>query len=372
MRKLMERARTGLCGACLLLVGLPALAASGCDDLSAIAETANVDYESQIQPIWNANCAGCHTNGGSNGGLKLDAGQSLDNLVRIRSTSSSLRRVEPGQAAQSFLFQKLNCDQPDAGARMPQGGQLSMTLQALVRDWINQGALAQAGASNSPPQAQDDRASTAFGEAVSIDVLANDSDADGDTLSLVSVADPAQGTAVIQNGQILYTPDFGFSGSDGFSYSVSDGQNTATAQVSVSVAAAPFELNFGLSGSWFNAATDGQGFVFEVVPDDQVLVVYWYTYASDGQGGQQWLVGAGPYSGNRAMVDLQRPAGGLFDQAGGVVREDWGSVEIVFTSCTEGEFHYSSTVDGVSGSIPMVRITADPLCQALLDQQGAQ
>ena len=355
---------------CLGLAAPGAMAASGCDDLSMQAETANVDYESQIQPIWNANCAGCHTNGGSNGGLKLDAGQSLDNLVGIRSTSSSLRRVEPGQAGQSFLLQKLNCDQPDAGARMPQGGRLSLAMQALVRDWINQGALAQAGASGSPPQAQNDTAATGFGEAVSIDVLANDSDPDGDTLTLVSVDAPANGSAVIQNGAVLYTPAFGFSGVDGFGYTVSDGQNSSTAQVSVTVAAAPFELNFGLSGSWFNPQTDGQGFVFEVVPDDQVLVVYWYTYGADGQGGQQWLVGAGPYSGNRAMVDLQRPAGGQFDQAGGVVREDWGSVEIVFTSCTEGIFHYSSGVDQASGDIPMIRITADPLCQALLDQQG--
>ncbi len=363
---------TGLMVLWLLCTGTPAMAASGCDDLSMQAETANVDYESQIQPIWNANCAGCHTNGGSNGGLKLDAGVSYGNLVSIRSTSSSLRRVEPGQAGQSFLLQKLNCDQPDAGARMPQGGRLSLSLQALVRDWINQGALAQAGASGSAPQAQDDTASTAFGEAVSIDVLANDSDPDGDSLSLVSVDAPANGSAVIENGAIRYTPDFGFSGSDRFSYTISDGQNTASAQVSVTVSDAPFALNFGLSGSWFNPQTDGQGFVFEVVPDDQVLVVYWYTYGADGQGGQQWLVGAGPYSGNRAMVDLQRPAGGQFDQAGGVVREDWGSVEIVFTSCTEGLLYYQSGMEQASGEIPMVRITADPLCQALLDQQGAQ
>ena len=36
---------------------------STCDDLSGIAETPAVDYESQIQPIWNAHCISCHGGG---------------------------------------------------------------------------------------------------------------------------------------------------------------------------------------------------------------------------------------------------------------------------------------------------------------------
>ncbi len=367
----MKKYKTACVGWCAWILLLPVCthAASGCEDLSQIAETANVDYETQIQTIWNSRCSGCHTGGGVSGGLKLDTGQSFGNLVGVQATSSSLKRVEPGEPGQSFLFQKINCAQPDSGSRMPPGGRLELNLQALVRDWIAQGAQA-ASTVNQPPVANDDVASTDFGQSVRVEVLANDSDPDGDSLVLDDVGTPAHGSARIEGRSIVYTPAFGFSGVDVFSYTVSDGQAVSGAQVSVTVAQPPFELNFGLSGSWFNPSTDGQGFVFEVVPEDQVLVVYWYTYTGTGQGGQQWLVGAGPYSGNRAIVDLQRPVGGVFDQPGGVDRENWGSVEVEFTSCTEGWFNYQSTVDQVAGEIPMVRITADPLCQALLEQGG--
>ena len=43
-----------------------------------VAQT--VDYDTQIQPLWNANCTSCH---GNSGGLNLSAAQSFDNLVDI-------------------------------------------------------------------------------------------------------------------------------------------------------------------------------------------------------------------------------------------------------------------------------------------------
>ncbi len=355
----------------MLVVGCPgAWAATLCDDLSAVAETVAVDYGSQIQPIFDTYCAGCHTAGGAQGELRLDGSVSFANLVGVRATAINMPRVDPGVPGNSFLMQKINCDQPDAGSRMPQNGRLSLSLQARVRDWIAQGAQAAATA-NQPPQAAADSASTAFGEPLVVDVLANDIDPDGDALSLVAVEQPAYGQVEMVAEGVRYTPAFGFSGLDSFRYQVSDGEAGSSAEVRVEVAAAPFELNFGLSGSWFNPETDGQGFVFEVVPEDRILVVYWYTYAMDGQGGQQWLVGAGPFNGNRALVDLQRPGGGRFDQPGGVERQAWGQVEVGFTSCTEGWLRYRQDSDGLSGEIPMVRITADPMCQAVLDQGGS-
>ena len=67
-------------------------------------------------------------------------------------------------------------------------------------------------------------------------VLDNDTDADGDTLSVVSVSDPANGSAGIDNGAtVTYTPDTGFSGKDAFNYAVSDGMVRAAARVTVTV-----------------------------------------------------------------------------------------------------------------------------------------
>lgn len=70
-----------------------------------------------------------------------------------------------------------------------------------------------------------------------IDVLANATDEDGDTLTLQSVGAPSLGgTAVIQDGQILYTPATGVSGTETISFTVSDGQGgVVTSSVSVTI-----------------------------------------------------------------------------------------------------------------------------------------
>jgi hypothetical protein len=89
----------------------------------------------------------------------------------------------------------------------------------------------------SPPVAADDSASTPSGVSVVIEVLANDTDADGDELRLASVGSSAHGTATAQaDGSVTYSPAAGFDGSDSFVYTVSDGRGgTDTASVSITV-----------------------------------------------------------------------------------------------------------------------------------------
>jgi PKD repeat protein len=119
---------------------------AGADDLTGIAVTPNVDYMTQIQPIWNAQCAGCHAVGGGSAGLVLGGSSSRLNIVNVPSTQvGGLMLVLPGDASQSYLFQKINQTQPQVGIRMRPGSAMSLAQQALVRDWINQGALASAG-----------------------------------------------------------------------------------------------------------------------------------------------------------------------------------------------------------------------------------
>ncbi|HET9346164.1 MAG TPA: Ig-like domain-containing protein, partial [Candidatus Limnocylindrales bacterium] len=78
---------------------------------------------------------------------------------------------------------------------------------------------------NTPPVAVDETASTPEDAPVSVDVLANDSDADGDALHVESVSDPANGTATIDPSgtSVTYTPDADFVGLDSFTYVVADG-----------------------------------------------------------------------------------------------------------------------------------------------------
>ncbi len=69
-----------------------------------------------------------------------------------------------------------------------------------------------------------------------IDVLANDVDPTDNGLTLVSVEQPANGTAEVVDGQVLYTPGYGFIGEDPFMYTVMDGGNTvANGTVSTTV-----------------------------------------------------------------------------------------------------------------------------------------
>ncbi|MBV7328061.1 DNRLRE domain-containing protein [Chloroflexi bacterium TSY] len=75
---------------------------------------------------------------------------------------------------------------------------------------------------NRLPQALDDSASTQQNTAVTIDVLKNDIDLDGDPLRITTVGTPEHGTAIQQGQKILYTPDSNFVGTDTFSYAISD------------------------------------------------------------------------------------------------------------------------------------------------------
>lgn len=81
--------------------------------------------------------------------------------------------------------------------------------------------------------AADDTATTATGTPVTIPVQANDPCGG---CSVVSVGDATAGTATLNaDGTITYTPLGSFSGSDGFTYTVSDGTHRDTATVTVAV-----------------------------------------------------------------------------------------------------------------------------------------
>ncbi|QEL14583.1 Ig-like domain-containing protein [Limnoglobus roseus] len=90
---------------------------------------------------------------------------------------------------------------------------------------------------NAPPVARDDAVRTAFGTPVAVGVLGNDTDPDGDPLTVLGVTTPANGVVTVgEDGVPVYTPNAGFSGTDSFQYTISDGHgHTATATVTVTV-----------------------------------------------------------------------------------------------------------------------------------------
>ncbi len=103
---------------------------------------------------------------------------------------------------------------------------------------------------NDPPVAVDDVAETAIDTQVNIAILGNDTDIDGDTLVVTAVSDPPHGTAAIKGDNTVdYTPDSGYTGSDSFTYDISDGHggtNSATVNVTIN-ALSPLGLDGAIS-----------------------------------------------------------------------------------------------------------------------------
>jgi len=89
---------------------------------------------------------------------------------------------------------------------------------------------------NDPPVAVDDSDTTPADTPVTIDVLDNDSDTDGDTLTVDSVTQGTHGSVSNNGNDVTYTPDPYFNGIDSFTYTISDGNGgTDTATVTVTV-----------------------------------------------------------------------------------------------------------------------------------------
>ncbi|MDF4588345.1 tandem-95 repeat protein, partial [Vibrio parahaemolyticus] len=89
---------------------------------------------------------------------------------------------------------------------------------------------------NDAPVAKGDIATTQEDTAVTIDVLPNDTDVDGDTLSIQSASVPSdQGTVEIVDGKLVFTPAENFNGDAEIIYTVTDGQLTDEAKVTVTV-----------------------------------------------------------------------------------------------------------------------------------------
>jgi len=92
---------------------------------------------------------------------------------------------------------------------------------------------------NNPPVAVEDAfrvpESVPAQPSSTLDVLANDRDPDGDAITITQVSTPGHGAATTNGRTIVYTPTAGYLGPDSFTYILSDGEFTDTAQVSVTI-----------------------------------------------------------------------------------------------------------------------------------------
>lgn len=100
----------------------------------------SVSFSANIVPIIDNQCQRCHNPSGS--GFR-DSGLDLSTYATLRAggTRSAAAIVIPGSPCDSILVQKIGVS-PPFGARMPRGdAPLSSAQQALIHDWIAEGAL---------------------------------------------------------------------------------------------------------------------------------------------------------------------------------------------------------------------------------------
>jgi hypothetical protein len=135
------------------------VAPSGCTSIEDVPPIyGGIEYGAAIQGLFDnfltnggsAGCADCHTSSGGgapSGNLDLTDGVSYLNLINVPADEdASLFYVVPNHPEQSLLFEKVNCDTPAIGVRMPYLGYpdgtttLSPDQQALIYDWIAEGA----------------------------------------------------------------------------------------------------------------------------------------------------------------------------------------------------------------------------------------
>jgi hypothetical protein len=136
-------------------------------------------------------------------------------------------------------------------------------------------------------------------------------------------------------------------------------------------------LTPGLNGSWYNPETDGQGMFVEVFPELGTIFVAWFTFdttfpdadesAVVGDSNQRWYTAQGEYDGTSADLTLYLTTGGIFDQDNAVNIEPAGTFSIDFDDCRRADVAYSIDGSGLTGNIPLTRISGSTVafCESL-------
>ena len=115
----------------------------------------------------------------------------------------------------------------------------------------------------------------------------------------------------------------------------------------------------GFTGNWRNAATTGQGFQMQVLPNGQAGA-FLFTY--DGSGNQVWAIGVGDITGNQVSMEMRMPRGAIFGPAfdpNDIQNVPFGTVNMVFDDCNTATVSWQSDDPQFgSGSMQVERITS--------------
>jgi|GEM_PF-2436836 len=220
---------------------------------------------------------------------------------------------------------------------------------------------------NAAPVAGDDSFDAVAGYTVELPVealLANDSDPDGDPLTVTAVSSAGNGVTTLENGIVTYTPGINFEGTDQFTYTVSDGTDSATATVSVNVVNPYDDIIEGGDGTDLEYGGSGDDYINGGAGNDILI---------GGSGNDRILGGTGNdlLHGGSGSDSLEGGAGDdiLFGNGGGDELSGGTGNDLLFGGSGVDTFYYSSG-DGHDiffGSFRRGFIAGDEIALALDD-----
>lgn len=126
----------------------------------------------------------------------------------------------------------------------------------------------------------------------------------------------------------------------------------------------------GLTGSWYDPPTSGQGIEVEVFPNPSgtgSTFVSWFTYDTviGGAERQRWYTAQGQVVTGQpnASLTIYQNTGGNFNAPPVTTAQPVGTATLSFETCTSGQLSYSFT-DGTgrTGTIPLTRLTQNVTC----------
>lgn len=124
---------------------------------------------------------------------------------------------------------------------------------------------------------------------------------------------------------------------------------------------------FGLTGTWYNPATSGQGFMFEVYPDihgdgNGVIFGGWFTYDASGTPTWYSLQGNITDTDSAASLDIYNSQNGYFDHLPSPTVYRVGQGTLSFSDCEHASFSYVFNTSGAKATIPLTRLTPSLTC----------
>jgi len=125
----------------------------------------------------------------------------------------------------------------------------------------------------------------------------------------------------------------------------------------------------GLTGSWYNPLTNGQGVEIEIYPSQSYAFVSWFTFDTTAGAAdhQRWYTigGAVTTEGSTASLGIYQNIDGNFNALPITNGVQVGTATLSFSTCTVGRLNYTFTDgSGRVGSIPLQRLTQNVTCSS--------